>query len=677
MTPFTLLIERARVIRIEDEVARRNIELCGRGADRCGPCPVCGGDDRFSVHSGKQVFNCRGCNVGGDIIALVQHLDGVDVKTAVYTLTGGPKPNGGGNGLARAIAKARDKDAPKEAADKPEDIKDAPKDTAKRVIAATFQYTDEAGVVAYAVDRLEYQNADGSFVLKDGKRKKTFRQRRPDPERPGEWLWNLDGVIRVPYRLPELIEAVAAGRLVYIVEGEACVEALREIGSPATTNSEGAGKWEPDDLNKYLRGADVVLLPDADEIGWRHITEIAASLAGIASRIRVVMLPDLPAKGDIKDWLSAGGTREQLDALVETAADWVPATEEKPGDEAKAEADEKALIDELSRANPIEYDRRRDDAANQLHIRRSTLDGQVSARRAQREAETPPPLAGHWVVEPWDEPVNTGELIVAIIERIKRHVILTDDQALTVTLWIMFAWVHEAAAVHSPILLVTSPEANSGKTQLVSLITHLVPRAVLGTGISEAALFRSIEKWLPTIVADEADVLLVDNEPLRAVINTGWTRGSGVLRCIGEKNEPHLFPTFCPKIIGMKGRRLPDTTMSRSIIIEMKRKTANETVVHFRSIDDPGLDELRRRALRWATDNGEKLDGVEPDMPPGFNNRLGDNWELLLAIADFAGDEWPTKARTAAVKLSNVPEAASTGVQLLADIKTIFDGPTA
>ena len=201
-----------------------------------------------------------------------------------------------------------------------------------------------------------------------------------------------------------------------------------------------------------------------------------------------------------------------------------------------------------------------------------------------------------------------------------------------------------------------------------------MPRSVLGTGISEAALFRSIEKWQPTIIADEADVLLVDNEPLRAVINTGWTRGSDVLRCIGEKNEPHLFPTFCPKIIGMKGRRLPDTTMSRSIIVEMKRKTANERVVHFRSIDDPGLDELRRRALRWAADNGEKLDGVEPDMPPGFDNRLGDNWELLLAIADFAGSEWPTKARKAAAKLSNVAEAASIGVQLLADIKAIFDG---
>ena len=95
---------------------------------------------------------------------------------------------------------------------------------------------------------------------------------------------------------------------------------------------------------------------------------------------------------------------------------------------------------------------------------------------------------------------------------------------------------------------------------------------------------------------------------------------------------------------------------------------------HFRSIDDAGLAELRQRALRWAIDNGEKLDGAEPDMPPGFDNRLGDNWYLLLAIADFAGGDWPDKARKAAVKLSKVADATSTGVQVLAAIKAVFDG---
>jgi hypothetical protein len=193
--------------------------------------------------------------------------------------------------------------------------------------------------------------------------------------------------------------------------------------------------------------------------------------------------------------------------------------------------------------------------------------------------------------------------------------------------------------------------------------------------ISEATLFRGIEKWQPTIIVDEADVILINNEPLRSVINSGWTRGSCVPRCIGDDNTPHAFPTFCPKVIGMKGRKLPDTTLTRSIIIEMKRKKAGETVTHFRSIDDAGLAELRRRALRWADDNGEKLDRAEPEMPPGFDNRLGDNWSLLLAIADYAGDEWSTKARKAAVALSKVDGVTSIGVQALAAIKVVFDGP--
>src|SRR5262249_38167381 len=127
--------------------------------------------------------------------------------------------------------------------------------------------------------------------------------------------------------------------------------------------------------------------------------------------------------------------------------------------------------------------------------------------------------------------------------------------------------------------------------------------------------------------------------------------------------------------IGMKGLKLPDTTLSRSIIIEMRRKKAGESITsHFRSIDDAGLAELRRRAMRWAADNGEELEEAEPVMPPGFDNRLGDNWQMLIAIADFAGDEWPGKVRAAATRLSKVADATSVGVQLLAAIKKAFDG---
>jgi hypothetical protein len=84
-------IERARAVRIEDEIARRGIKLKRQGSELVGPCPVCGGRDRFGVNIRKQVFNCRGA-IGGDVITLVQHLDGCEFRCAITTLVGnGPR----------------------------------------------------------------------------------------------------------------------------------------------------------------------------------------------------------------------------------------------------------------------------------------------------------------------------------------------------------------------------------------------------------------------------------------------------------------------------------------------------------------------------------------------------------------------------------------------------------
>ena len=80
-------LERARTVRIEDEIARRGIRLKGR-IDRCGPCPVCGGHDRFAINVRKQCFICRGCGIAGDVIKLVQHLDNCAFVSAVETLFG-------------------------------------------------------------------------------------------------------------------------------------------------------------------------------------------------------------------------------------------------------------------------------------------------------------------------------------------------------------------------------------------------------------------------------------------------------------------------------------------------------------------------------------------------------------------------------------------------------------
>jgi hypothetical protein len=345
------------------------------------------------------------------------------------------------------------------------------------------------------------------------------------------------------------------------------------------------------------------------------------------------------------------------------------------GDGSPRDSDQAALIDELARLDPISYDRRREKAAEQLGIRVTALDEAVKQRRAKLadEAEEQP-LFAHWDVKPWPEPVDGDALILALVRRIRCHVVMSIEAALTVALWIIFTWVHAAAAIHSPILIVTSPEAECGKTTLLGLIGFLVRRALSSVGISSAALYRAIEKWGPTVVIDEADVAFVENDELRAAVNSGWTRGQGVLRCEGDEHEPRLFATFCPKAIGLKGKKVPDTTASRAIAIELKRKLAHEEVTDFRHIDDSGLQELRQKLLRWAVDNVAELQNPQPTLPHGFSNRVAANWLLLLAIADTAGGEWPDKAREAAAAIAKLKAAlaASIGIQLLSDTRIAF-----
>lgn len=151
-------------------------------------------------------------------------------------------------------------DEPRKAADR----------SAVRRIVATFGYADEDGKLLFEVVR---------FAPKD------FRQRRPDGR--GGWTWRLGDVRRVLYRLPELLAAVAAGRVVWIVEGEKDADALRALpGMVATCSPAGAGKWRPA-YAETLRGADVVVVADKDDAGRKHAEQVVGSLLEVAHSIEV------------------------------------------------------------------------------------------------------------------------------------------------------------------------------------------------------------------------------------------------------------------------------------------------------------------------------------------------------------------------------------------------------
>lgn len=186
----------------------------------------------------------------------------------------------------------------------------------KRIIEATYNYVDEQGEILSQVVRYL---------------PKKFSQRRPDPSAEDGWSWDLNGVRRVPYRLPALLEAVAQDQVIFIPEGEKKVDTLIRLGVSATCNAGGSKRWDAS-FGEYLSGAHVVILPDNDRPGRDHRDRVVRMLTGVAASIRVLDLPRLGEKGDIVNWVEeAGGTLEELKHLVEAAP-----LAELPADDADA-----------------------------------------------------------------------------------------------------------------------------------------------------------------------------------------------------------------------------------------------------------------------------------------------------------------------------------------------------
>jgi putative DNA primase/helicase len=275
-------------------------------------------------------------------------------------------------------------------------------------------------------------------------------------------------------------------------------------------------------------------------------------------------------------------------------------------------------------------------------------------------------------VDPWAERVNGLELANEIRMAIRRHVVLDATASLAMTLWVMLTWVYDSSHV-LPILVISSPAPECGKTTALELLCELVRRAVPGSNITPAALYRVIDAARPTLLIDEADTFLKDNDELRGVINSGHTRATAyVLRSVGEgtKQEVRKFSTWCPKTIALI-KELPETIARRSIRIRLERKLPTEQIEHM-AVGDDRYHVVRRRLARWAQDN-EEAAGQKIEVPSSLSNRRGDNWRPLLSIAHAIGGDWPEQAIEAAESLTGKQEQDGIAALLLADIKAIFD----
>lgn len=537
-------------------------------------------------------------------------------------------------------------------------------------IVATYSYTDEAGQLLFECVRFT---------------PKGFRQRRPDTAKPGAWVWNLEGVRRVLYRLPELKTAFAAGRTIFVCEGEKDVETLAKHGFAATCNPMGAGKWQSEHTETLRDAKRVVVIADKDEPGRKHALAVATALHGVAQCVKSIELPDRngqPVK-DAADWFAAGGTAAELRTLVNSAPEFTPTAAQatdanatpgnSPAPDARAStgADDEALA-ALAALSPLEFDRRALQEAEKLCVSVTTLRKEVAKHRP-KAADS---LQGRTVdlpeVDGWPEPVNGADVLAEVADTFTRYVALPDGAADALALWTAHTHCFEAFQC-SPRLNVNSPEKGCGKTTLRDVLASLVPRPLATENLSVAVLFRIVERSKPTLLADECDAWLRDNEELRGMLNAGHRRGGQALRCEGDGNEVRAFNVFGPAVLCGIGA-LPGTLHDRSIVARLERAKPGELRQRFDSRRTAREQELCRKLARWCADKRAALDSCDPALPSNAFNRLADNWRPLFAVATVAGGEWPHRAAAAFAKLTSNADTDSQGIgaMLLADIRRIF-----
>jgi hypothetical protein len=381
-------------------------------------------------------------------------------------------------------------------------------------------------------------------------------------------------------------------------------------------------------------------------------------------------------KAAIKEALEAEAKAAQaaMDAeaeasLAEDDPDIAPA-------EAPVETDDE-VIARLAKLTPLDYERQREEAAVRLGCARvAILDRLVAAERGRGQPASAA-VRGVKVAEPTPaaDPVHLGTMLTAITNAIRRHVVLSPALAIAIALWTAHTWVYEHFQ-NTPRLCVLSPVRRCGKSTLMALLRVLCRRALKADNISASGTFRVVEALRPmTLLMDETDTFLPENEELRGVLNSGFERDGQVIRVVEIDGEhvPVGFSTYCPVALASI-RHMPVTVADRAIRAELQRKRPDEKIEKLRLRGNKAaLATLAGQLARWASDSRDRLDD-NPATPEALDDRQGDISVPLLAIADFAGGDWPEQARAALLEIfgTDAGPDGDTGIRLLSDIRTIL-----
>jgi Protein of unknown function (DUF3631) len=247
-------------------------------------------------------------------------------------------------------------------------------------------------------------------------------------------------------------------------------------------------------------------------------------------------------------------------------------------------------------------------------------------------------------------------------------------------------WIAHTHSMHAwestPRLAALSKEPGSGKTRVLEVSEPLVPNPIEAVNVSPAYLFRKVvaPEGPPTILYDEVDTVFgpkaKENEEIRGFLNAGHRKGAVAGRCVvrGKVIETEEIPAYCAVALAGLGN-LPDTILSRAIVLRMRRRAPNEKIEPFRRrIHFEEGNKLRARLSVWAANMIGDVINTWPSMPAEIQDRDADVWEPLLAVADIAGGDWPGRAREAAVALVALAKEStpSLGIRLLSDLRNVF-----
>ncbi|CAO1659123.1 DUF3631 domain-containing protein [Salinicola sp. NYA28a] len=362
---------------------------------------------------------------------------------------------------------------------------------------------------------------------------------------------------------------------------------------------------------------------------------------------------------DIKDAIDNAPTPlEQVQAAIAKV-------EDDPG--ALFEASILDLIAQIRQDSPADWQRIR-AAAKDAKVQVSELDKLTRAATTNQDDKLFPEI------QPWDTPVDGAALVRELSDTLRQFVVCEPEVADAAALWIVFTWFVHCVHV-APIANITAPLPNCGKSTLLEFMEAFAFQPLKCDGISPAALFRSMAKWRPALLIDEVDTFLRDNEDARGVLNSGHRRNGYIIRVVGDDHEPKRFATYGAKALCGIGS-IANTLASRSIRLELRRKLPHETVKNIRFMEAEQRERLQSQLARLQEDTAEAVANARPAPITGLSNRAADNWEPMQQIAEAIGGEWPERVRLLAIKITQMDDseqAPDVGVELLKDIKAVFD----